>query len=92
MQSLHTPSDLMVMFDDEHAVANAGLALAGLLSEKLGLEDKSETESFDIPFVFMPKAPPTSSVMTRNLSFGTPMMEAAWTRIASALCEQQCSV
>jgi hypothetical protein len=26
------------MFDDEHAVANAGLALAGLLSEKLGLE------------------------------------------------------
>jgi hypothetical protein len=38
MQSLHTPSDLSVMFDDEHAVANAGLALAGLLSEKLGLE------------------------------------------------------
>jgi hypothetical protein len=38
MQSLHTPSDLLVMFDDDHAVANAGLALAGLLSEKLGLE------------------------------------------------------
>ncbi len=38
MQSLHTPSDLSVMFDDDHAVANAGLALAGLLSEKLGLE------------------------------------------------------
>ena len=33
MQSLHTPSDLSVMFDDEHAVANTGLALAGLLSE-----------------------------------------------------------
>ena len=26
------------MFDDDHCVANAGLALAGLLSEKLGLE------------------------------------------------------
>ena len=39
MQSLHTPSDLSVMFDDDHAVANAGLALAGLLSEKLGLEE-----------------------------------------------------
>ena len=38
MQSLHIPSDLSVMFDDGHAVANAGLALAGLLSEKLGLE------------------------------------------------------
>ncbi len=38
MQSLHTPSDLSVMFDDDHAVANAGLALVGLLSEKLGLE------------------------------------------------------
>ena len=39
MQSLHTPSDLSVMFDDDHAVANAGLALAGLLSENLGLEE-----------------------------------------------------
>lgn len=38
MQSLHTPSDLSVMFDDDHAVANAGLVLAGLLSETLGLE------------------------------------------------------
>jgi hypothetical protein len=38
MQSSHTFSDLSVMFDDDHAVANAGLALAGLLSEKLGLE------------------------------------------------------
>ena len=38
MQSLHTPSDLSVMFDDDHAVANAGLVLAGVVSEKLGLE------------------------------------------------------
>jgi hypothetical protein len=28
-----------VMFDDDHAVAGAGLALVGVLSEKLGLED-----------------------------------------------------
>jgi hypothetical protein len=27
------------MFDDDHAIANAGLALVGLLSEKLGLEE-----------------------------------------------------
>jgi hypothetical protein len=39
MYSLHTPSRLSVMFDDDHAVANAGLALAGLLSEKLGFEE-----------------------------------------------------
>jgi hypothetical protein len=39
-----------VIFDDDHAVANAGLALAGLLSEKLGLEELCE-ETIDIaPF------------------------------------------
>jgi hypothetical protein len=38
MQSPRTPSDLSVAFDLDHAVANAGLDLAGLLSEKLGLE------------------------------------------------------
>jgi hypothetical protein len=36
MRSLHTPSRLSVIFDDDHAVANAGLSLAGLLSEFLG--------------------------------------------------------
>ena len=40
----------------------------------------------------MPKAPPTSRVITRNFSFGIPMMEAAWPRMPSALCEQACSV
>ena len=30
MQSLHTPSRLSIIFDDDHAVANAGLALVGL--------------------------------------------------------------
>ena len=34
----HSPSRLSVTFDDDHAVALAGLALAGVLSEKLGLE------------------------------------------------------
>ena len=38
------------MFDDDHAVANAGLALVGVLSEKLGLEKLVE-ETIDIaPF------------------------------------------
>ena len=38
------------MFDDDHAVANAGLALVGVLSEKLGLEKLAE-QTIDIaPF------------------------------------------
>ena len=50
MQSLHTPSDLLVMFDDDHCVANAGLALAGLLSEKLGLEQLCDETISIAPF------------------------------------------
>jgi hypothetical protein len=38
MPSSHSPSRLAVMFDDGHAVANAGLALVSVLSETLGLE------------------------------------------------------
>ena len=38
MPSSHSPSRLSVMFDDQHAVADAGLALVGILSEKLDLE------------------------------------------------------
>ena len=30
------------MFDDDHAVANVGLALVGLLSEKLLFEDQAK--------------------------------------------------
>jgi hypothetical protein len=30
------------MFDDDHAVANAGLALVGVLSEHLGLEELAQ--------------------------------------------------
>ena len=50
MQSLHTPSDLSVMFDDDHCVANAGLALVGLLSEKLGLEELCDETISVAPF------------------------------------------
>ena len=50
MQSLHTPSDLSVIFDDDHAVANAGLVLAGLLSEKLGLEELCDETISIAPF------------------------------------------
>jgi hypothetical protein len=38
MSTLLSSSRLLVAFDDEHLVANAGLALVGVLSEKLGLE------------------------------------------------------
>ena len=38
----HSPSRLSVMFDDDHAVADAGLALVGVLSETLGLEALAE--------------------------------------------------
>jgi hypothetical protein len=50
MTTLHNLSRLSVAFDDDHAVANAGLALVGVLSEKLGLEEFCE-EMVDIaPF------------------------------------------
>ncbi|MGC8465955.1 MAG: hypothetical protein ACP5O0_08495 [Acidimicrobiales bacterium] len=48
MSTLHAPSRLSVAFDDSHAVANAGLALVGLLSEKLGLEELCD-ETIDVP-------------------------------------------
>jgi hypothetical protein len=50
MQSLHTPSDLLVMFDDDHSVTNAGLALVGLLSEKLGFEELCDEMISIAPF------------------------------------------
>ena len=48
MTTLHNPSRLSVAFDDDHSVANAGLALVGLLSEKLGLQQLAE-ETISIP-------------------------------------------
>src|SRR5512133_3615742 len=38
MPSSHTPRALVVAFDDDHAVANAGLALTATLAERLGVE------------------------------------------------------
>ena len=50
MPSLHNPSRLSVMFDDDHAVANAGLALVGVLSEKLGRGQLAEEVVSIAPF------------------------------------------
>jgi hypothetical protein len=50
MPTLLSPSRLSMAFDDDHVVTNAGLALVGVLSEKLGLEELCE-EMVDIaPF------------------------------------------
>jgi hypothetical protein len=50
MPTLHSPSRLSVAFDDDHSVANAGLALVGLLSEKLSLEELCEETISIAPF------------------------------------------
>jgi len=42
MSSSHSPSRLSVMFDADHAVSDAGLALVSVLSEVLGLEVLAE--------------------------------------------------
>jgi hypothetical protein len=38
MPSSHSPAGLVVAFDDDHAVANAGLLLPATLTERLGIE------------------------------------------------------
>jgi hypothetical protein len=38
MPSSHSPDGLAVAFDDDHAVANAGLLLPATLAERLGIE------------------------------------------------------
>ena len=50
MTTLHNPSRLSVAFDDDHSVANAGLALVGVLSEKLGLQQLAEEAISIAPF------------------------------------------
>ena len=50
MTTLQSPSRLAVAFDDDHAVANAGLALVGVLSERLGLEELAEEAISIVPF------------------------------------------
>ena len=42
MPSSRSASRLSVTFDDDHAVADAGLALVAVLSEKLGLEEAAQ--------------------------------------------------
>jgi Transposase DDE domain group 1 len=38
MPSFHSPAGLVVVFDDDHAVANAGLLLPATLAHRLGIE------------------------------------------------------
>jgi hypothetical protein len=38
MPSSHSPDSLVVGFDDDHAVANAGLVLPATLAQRLGIE------------------------------------------------------
>jgi hypothetical protein len=42
MPASHSPGRFDVMFDDDHAVANAGLALTAVLAEKLGIEELAD--------------------------------------------------
>ena len=41
MPSSHSPDRLVVGFDDDHAVANAGLLLPATLAKRLGIEQTS---------------------------------------------------
>jgi hypothetical protein len=45
MSSSHSPGGLVVSFDDEHAVANAGLLLTATLAERLEIEAASTSWS-----------------------------------------------
>jgi hypothetical protein len=47
---LAPPFRLSVMFDDDHAVANARFALVGILSGNLGLEELAEEAIEIAPF------------------------------------------
>ena len=40
--SSYDPARLKVVFDDDHAVANAGLALSGILTQRLGVEETAD--------------------------------------------------
>lgn len=40
--SLHDPARLETIFDDDHAVANAGLSLVAVLSQALGIENAAD--------------------------------------------------
>ena len=55
-------------------------------AEFLGADQQREFSGYGP--VFSPKAPPTSSVRTRTLSFGRLMMAMIVSRMAPAPCEQ----
>ena len=38
MPSSHSPAGLVAVFDDDHAIANAGLLLPATLAQRLGIE------------------------------------------------------
>ena len=40
--SSYDPARLKVVFDDDHAVANAGLSLVAVLAGRLGIEELSD--------------------------------------------------
>jgi hypothetical protein len=42
MLSSHSPDRLTVAFDDDHAVANAGLVLPALLAQRLGIQQLAD--------------------------------------------------
>jgi hypothetical protein len=42
MGSSHTLDQVDIAFDDTHAVANAGLLLAAILAERLGIEQAAD--------------------------------------------------
>jgi hypothetical protein len=42
MPSFHSPDRLAVAFDDEHAVASAGLVLPALLAQRLGIQQLAD--------------------------------------------------
>ena len=45
MPSTHSPAELVVALDDDHAVANAGLLLPATLAERLGIGQSSTSWS-----------------------------------------------
>ena len=64
--SLHNPARLEVIFDDDHSVANAGLALVAMCSQMLGIEDAANE------FVALGDRPGASRPGRKNHGTGVP--------------------
>ena len=65
MSSSHSPDRLAVDFDDDHAVANAGLLLAATLAHRLGIEQVVDE------LVDLGDRPSTLGTFPRAFTFGT---------------------